>query len=327
VTNPIEGKDPTQRAGTATGYLCAAGAAVLWASSGTAAKVLFRQGVTPLQLVQIRVTLACVVLALALGLFARGYLRIRARDIPYFLVLGGIGMAVVQFTYFLAISKIQVAAAILLEYMAPIFVALFAVCFWRERLTWPKELAVALAVGGCYLVVEGYNLQLLRLNRVGVIAGLISAVSFAGYTLLGERGMHRYPPWTVLFYSLLPATVTWHVLYRPFDYLVAGFTVSQWGWIAYIGLMGTVAAFGLYFVGISRLRSTRASLTATLEPVTAGLMAFLLLGEALRPPQIVGGALVIAAIALLQLHREQDDLAPELIRARRKGRADDRSPG
>jgi drug/metabolite transporter (DMT)-like permease len=79
--------------------------------------------------------------------------------------------------------------------------------------------------------------------------------------------------------------------------------------------MGTAIPFGLYFVGINYIRSTRASITATLEPISAGFIAYLFLGEILEPLQILGGVLVIAAIVLLQLQTEQDELAPELIRA------------
>jgi drug/metabolite transporter (DMT)-like permease len=80
--------------------------------------------------------------------------------------------------------------------------------------------------------------------------------------------------------------------------------------------MGTAIPFGLYFVGINYIRSTRASITATLEPISAGFIAYLFLGEVLEPLQILGGVLVIVAIVLLQLQSEQDELTPELIRAR-----------
>jgi drug/metabolite transporter (DMT)-like permease len=80
--------------------------------------------------------------------------------------------------------------------------------------------------------------------------------------------------------------------------------------------MGTAIPFGLYFVGINYIRSTRASITATLEPISAGFIAYLFLGEVLEPLQILGGVLVITAIVLLQLQSEQNELTPELIRAR-----------
>jgi drug/metabolite transporter (DMT)-like permease len=226
-------------------------------------------------------------------------------------------MALVQGTYFYTISKIQVAAAILIQYLAPIFVAVFSMLFWRERPTFFKVLALFLAFGGCYLVVGGYNLELLRMNRLGIMGGVASAVCFAGYSLLGERGMHRYKPWTVLFYGLVFSIPTWHILHPPFQYVRTAFDTSQWVWIVYIAVVGTILPFGLFFVGVNYIRSTRASITATLEPISAGFFAFFALGETMEMLQIAGGGMVIAAIVLLQLRQEQDTLAPAMIRGKK----------
>lgn len=298
------------------GYLCVIGAAVMWASSGTAGKALFESGITPFELVQVRVTISTALMAAVLSIFSPKSMRIRLRDLAYFILLGCVVMAMVQITYFYAISKIQVAAAILLQYMAPILIALFAVCFWKEKLTPYKIASLVFAFGGCYLVVGGYSLQFLRMNRLGIMGGLASAVCFAGYSLLGERGMHRYRPWTVLFYAVAFAAVTWHIVYHPFHYLTAGYSWSQWGWMLYISVIGTVAPFGLYFMGINYIRSTRASITATLEPISAGFIAFVILGETLELLQMLGGALVIAAIILLQWQQEKDEMAPVAIRGK-----------
>jgi len=300
------------------GYLYVMAAAVLWASSGTAGKALFNRGMTPFELVQIRVTLSTIILAVIYGLFARDSLKIRWRDLGYFFIIGGITMAGVHVAYFYAISKIQVAAAILLEYLSPIFVAVFSICFWKEKLTWVKAFALILAVSGCYLVVGGYDLQLMVMNRMGILSGLAAAVFFAAYTLLGERGMHRYSPRTLLFYALAFSALTMHVIYPPFHYLRGDFTVTEWGWIVYIVVLGTILPFALYFMGINYIRSTRAMITSTLEPISAGFIAFLFLGETLESFQIAGGGLVISAIVSLQLQRERDTLAPALIRARNK---------
>ncbi len=298
------------------GYLCVALAAVMWASSGTAGKALFNSGVTPFELVQIRVTVSTVLLAIVLGIRFRPLFRIRPRDLWYFFLLGGVLMALVQFTYFYTISKIQVAAAIFIQYLAPIMVAFFSICFWKECLTPTKLAALILSLGGCYLVVGGYSFHLLKMNQLGILSGLLSAMCFAAYTLVGERGMHRYSPWTVLFYSFLFATITWHTFYPPFQYLWADFTAVQWGWVFYVSIVGTVLPFGLFFVGVNYIRSTRASITATLEPISAALLAYLFLGESLQPLQIAGGAMVVTAIAMLQLKREQDELSPANIRNR-----------
>ncbi|MDQ7782886.1 MAG: DMT family transporter [Desulfomonilaceae bacterium] len=300
---------------TTRGYLYVMAAAVLWASSGTAGKALFLAGMTPFELVQVRVTLAALAMVLVLGMSAPAQLRIRLRDVSSMLLLGGLIMATVQFTYLFAISKIQVVAAILIQYTAPIMVAVYSVLFWGERLTVSKVFALVLALLGCYLVVGAYNVELLHMNRVGIIAAICSAVFFTAYTLVGERMMHRYRPWTVVFYSMVFAAVTWNVVRPPLAFLQSSYTMHEWGLILFIVLFGTVAAFGLFFAGVNHIRSTRAAVTSTMEPISAGFIAFVFLGEALAPLQIFGAVLVIGAIVLLQVEREHSELTPELIRS------------
>ncbi|MBM3299376.1 MAG: EamA family transporter [Deltaproteobacteria bacterium] len=298
------------------GYLAVVGAALMWASSGTLSKALFVSGTGPLELVQVRVTFASMGLGIVLLLADRELLRIRARDLMLMALLGGVGMALVQSTYYYSISKINVMAAILIQYLGPVIVGLYSIAFWGERLTAPKSISLLLAVGGCYLVAGGYNLALLELNRIGVLVALAAAFCFAAYSLLGERAMHRYSPWTVTFYSFLFAAVTWHLLIPPFHYLQGSYGLREWLCIAYIVVVGTIAPFGLYFVGVNYVRATRASITATLEPIAAGLMAFGFLGETMEPLQLLGAGFTISAIVLLQLNKEQDMMTPELVRSR-----------
>jgi len=298
------------------GYASVLTAALMWASSGTASKALFQSGVTPFQLVQLRVTLASAFLGLALAIFARPFLRIRRADVVSFWVLGGVLLALVQVTYLYTISKMPVAAAILIQYTSPVLVAVYSICFWGERLSASKGLALSLSLLGCYLVVGGYNMSLLRMNLAGTLTGIASAVLFAAYSLFGERRMHRYGPWTVSFYAFLFAAVTWNIFEAPFHFVAAGYSAAQWGYIFYIAIVGTLLPFGLFFVGVNHIRSTRACITSTAEPISAGFMAFLFLGEMLEPLQILGGALVVAAIVLLQIGKEQNELAPQSIRTK-----------
>lgn len=303
------------------GYLYVASAALMWAVSGASAKYLFNHDVTPFDLVQLRLTISIALLFLWLLARRPVSLRIARRDVLYFAVLGISGMAMVQCFYLLAISKIKVAAAILLEYLAPVLIALYFVFYMRETLTRTTIIAVSCATVGCYLVVGGYNMDLLSLNREGVFYGVCSAIAFAWYSVLGERGMHRYHPWTVLFYAIFFAALFWnsaHYFWEsaplPFGAIVKPYSMGAWVLILYIAVFGTVVPFGLYFEAINLIRSTRASITATLEPISAGVISYFFLGETLEPLQILGGLLVIAAVILLQLRREFDYRTPALIR-------------
>jgi drug/metabolite transporter (DMT)-like permease len=179
------------------GYFYVALAAVLFAVSGTSAKFLFHSGITPYQLIQLRTTLAFTCLLIWLCLRHSALLKISISDLPYFLALGVLGIGAAQFLYLFAISKINVAAAILLHYTGPVFVALYVVFVQRQKIGVISILAICGTLAGCYLVVGAYNLQLLALNRIGIISGLLAAVAFAIYSVLSEYGMRKYTPWTV----------------------------------------------------------------------------------------------------------------------------------
>ena len=300
------------------GYLYTIMAAICWAISGSSAKFLFNSGVTPFQLVQLRITIAAAGLGIWLAIRSPGLLKIDRKDIGYFALFGSVGMGACQFTYLFAISRINVAAAILLQYLAPSFIAIYAVVFARDRLKMSTIAALVGATVGCYLVVGAYNLQILTLNWAGIVSGILSAVTFAWYSIHGEYGMRRYNPWTVLFYALFFAAVVWNIIHTPFESFFYRYAPHQWGWILYIGIMGTLVPFGLYLQGVNLIRSTRASITATLEPITAGALSFVFLNEHMDALQIAGGLLVIASIVLLQLKQEADEKAPALMRARRQ---------
>jgi drug/metabolite transporter (DMT)-like permease len=261
---------------------------------------------SPYQLIQLRVTLAFCILLIWLSWRNRQLLKVDTRDLFYFSLLGILGIGAAQFFYLFAISKIKVAAAILLHYTGPVFVACYAAIFRQQKLTARSVTALLGTVLGCFLVVGAYNLDLLSLNRSGIIGGLMAALAFATYTLLSEYGMRKYTPWTVLLYGLLFATLAWNVLHPPLKALFQFYDPAEWFWIGFISVCGTVLPFGLYFEGIQRIRSTHASITATLEPITAGVISALLLGEYLSPLQILGGVLVIASIIGLQWKNEND---------------------
>jgi len=285
------------------GYIYVILAAVLWGTAGSAAKFLFLSGMSPAQLVQMRTTIGSLVLALWLASRHPASLRVAPGDI-WKIALLGVSIALTQFTYYFAISKIQVAAAILLQYQAPVFVALFAVIFARERLTPVIAAAICGAMIGCYLLVGAYKLDILHMNREGIAGGLASALCFAWYSVSSSYAMRKYTPWAVVFFSFLGAAVIWNIFHPPFEAFSQPASVLEWWWVFFISIFGTVFAFWFYTSGIHLIGPTRASITATLEPITAGVISYLFLHEALEPLQIGGALIVIAAVVSIQVGRQ-----------------------
>ena len=133
--------------------------------------------------------------------------------------------------------------------------------------------------------------------------------------------MRRYHPWTVLFYAIFFAAVFWNsrpsfwaAAPRPFEAFGQSYSAVSLGIDHVHCHSGYHCPLRAYFEAISLIRSTRASITATLEPISAGIISFFFLGDALEPLQVLGMVLVIAAVILFQLRREFDYQTPALIR-------------
>jgi drug/metabolite transporter (DMT)-like permease len=287
------------------GYLYILIGTTLWGISSVVAKSLFNIGLPPAELVLIRLTLATLTLLLILLFFDRKRIIISPKDLPYFFILGFVGVAGMQFTYYYTISKIHVGPAILLQYIQPVWVSVYAFLFQKEPLSKGKIASLLLAMLGCYFVVGGYQFDLLRLNKVGIMSGMASSLFFTFYALYGEKGLKKYGPWTLILYGFGFGTLFYWILISPMKFITGGYSLKMWIAFLYIAVFATLIPFGFYFKGIERVRATRASIIATWEPVIAGFAAYIVLEEVLYPLQVLGGIGVIAAVVLLQIGREK----------------------
>ncbi len=289
-------KDPRWR-----GYAMVVGAAICWGVMATVVKLLFRDhGVDPVILAVIRADLATLTLFGALSLVWPGRLRIERQDFWAAAAVGVGGLAINNFFYFQSLHLTSVATALLLQYQAPILVALYTVLVQGERLRGRVILAMALALLGCALVVRAYDPGAFRLNLLGVAAGLGGAVAFAFYILAGRAALRRLDAWTLLAYAYLSAGLAWSLLVPPWRLITHGFTLGIWGAFLAVATIGTVVPFGLFISGLRFLPPTQASIVSMLEPVVAAVVAYALLGETLNPLQILGGALVLAGVVMVQ---------------------------
>jgi drug/metabolite transporter (DMT)-like permease len=300
------------------GYLLAMLAAAGWAAGGLTAKWLFvttGAEVDPATLSAARALLSTAMLLVFLVLFRRRELAVRARDLPFLVVFGVLGLALVHFTYFATIQLTNVPTAILLEYLAPILVLGVSVAVLGERMTWALPIGVALSVTGCALMVGAIGGDGLRVSPAGIGWGLASAVFFALYTVMGKYAARRFSPWTLLTYGLGAATIFWLVyLGGPAPILGVLRDGRTFGAVAVMALVSTIVPFGAFLAALHHIDATKASITATLEPVLAGIATYLIpvLHAPLTALQLLGGSLVLAAVVVAQW--------PHLVAAR-AGRA------
>ena len=297
---------------SARGVLAVALAAALWAGAAAVASSLFDRGVEPIELVAARAVVATVGFALIPAAWSsRGRREQTAgRQKVVWVVALGLALALVNLAYYVAIERLAVAVAIVLQYSAPALVVLWTTFVARRRPSGQVVIALVAAMAGVVLVSEVVGGDLGSFDALGVAMGLASAILFASYTLLSERVERYYGPLNAVFRAFAIASLVWIVFLVPRGWPSPFLESENILPILFVGLAGTLAPFSLYVWGVSHIRSERASIAATLEPVLAALFAWLWLEESLSPVQIAGGALVLGAVLALQVRRNALTGAP-----------------
>lgn len=274
-------------------------AAVLWGTLGIVTRMLGGSGISSGAMVTLRAGGAALVLFPLLALVRPALLRIRLKDLPFFAAYGLVSVAAFYLLYFHTIRLIPVATASVLLYTAPAFVAVVAHFLLGEALTRHKALVLLVTLAGCALVARAYEPAVFRGHALGLITGLGSGLTYGMYGIFGKFGLRRYSPWTLQAYSLLFGTLPLLLLYGGEAVQAVADSPHLLPHMAYLSLVTTLAAYGLYLAGLQFTQASHASIIATVEPVVAALLGFLLLSEPLALPQIAGVVLVLgSAVAL-----------------------------
>jgi drug/metabolite transporter (DMT)-like permease len=297
----------------ALGYAMVAVAAALFAVNGTVSKVVLASGIGSGELTEVRCAGALVGLSLIAALTRPASLRIRIGELPLLVALG-IGLALVQWSYFFAIHRLDIGIALLIQYIAPILVALWARFVFHEPVRRRIWTALVLSLAGLTLIVEIWHGG--RLSGPGVAACLVAAVTYAGYVLIAERGVRSRDPISLSAWGFFFATLFWTVAAPWWNFPAArvGDDVSLlgnlasshlpvWALMLWVVVLGAIVPFGLIVGALRHISATRAGITAMLEPVVAIVVAWAWLGESLAPVQLSGAALTLLGIGLAQTAR------------------------
>jgi drug/metabolite transporter (DMT)-like permease len=267
-------------------------------------KLAYDEGATVGTLLAVRFALAAVLfwtLIAATGV-AGELSALSARDVGVGLALGACGYAIQAGAYFAALERIDASLLALLLYTFPAMVAVAAVVLGRERADRRKITALGLASTGLVLVVASAGTG--ALDAIGAGLALAAAVVYSTYILVSEGSARRLRPTVLSALVCTGAAVSLTAGSALLGELRPGeVTVAGWGWLACIAAVSTVAAVGLFFAGLRRVGPTTASILSTVEPLVTVVLAFLVFGETLGPLQLAGGALVLAAVPVLNARR------------------------
>lgn len=294
------------------GALGVVAAAALWGTGGVvAAELLRRTALRPVGIGTWRLGIAAVVL-LGLRVVRRAPLRVPRAVVPGVLGVGA-GLAAYQALYFAAVADTGVAVATLIALgVAPVLVALGDAVALRERPSRAAVGALATALAGLALLVGrpgGAGAHPLLGAGLAALAG----AGYAAVTLLSRALAPRVDAPRLTAAGFGVAALLLLPLGAASGLGVPGRDLGSWGLLVYLGVLPTAVAYGLLFAALHRVRATSASVLTLVEPLTATLLAALVLGERLRPAALLGGALVLAAVVVLVRHPGPGAAAPPVL--------------
>ena len=308
--------EPVQESRPFLGYALVWSAVALWALNATVSKVILESAdLSALRLSEVRSTGAALLLLAGVALWRPRSLRVTRRELGFLVVFGIAGLAFVQLFYFVAIQRLEIGIALVIQYLTPVFVALWARFVVKEPVRRRIWVAIALSLVGLSLVVDLW--RGITLDGIGVLACLAAALAYAAYVLMAERSVQRgRDAFSLLAWGFLFAAIFWALVQPWWTFPLGrvdgqaslagrleGFDAPVALLLSYVVLLGTIVPFVMLVTALHYIRATRATILAMLEPVLAAVVAYAWLGEELTGPQIAGALLVLGGVGLAQTAR------------------------
>ena len=281
--------------------------ALLFSFNGIVSKLVLTSSLSALNLAQVRSTGAFIILFLLIFFRSREKLRVTKKELPQLAFFGVIGIAAVQFLYFMAISRMHVSFALIIEFTAPIWIVLWIKYVKKRFVPTDMWIAIFLAFIGLLFIAQVWKGR--TLDTIGLIAAFLDAIALSIYFLMGEKLTKTRDIQSLTFFGFAFATLAWLIILPiwnfPFEVfserinmqgIFEGFDTYGWVLIAWIIIFGTIVPYLLVITGIKTLSASTSSVIGMVEPVLVGILAWWWLREAWLPLQIFGGVLVMVGI-------------------------------
>ena len=258
--------------------------------------------VPPFSAAFLRFTLAAVPLGIMMVNVHGRFPRISAKMLVSMLLLGLTGVFCYNLFFFKGLHFIPAGRASLIIANNPIFIALAAAFFFKEKLTPIRIMGILMSVSGAIIAITKGDFQVIRNQTIGIGDGYIflAVISWVSYSLIGKRVMRDYSAIEAVACSSLFGAVLLFpaALFEGLASDILAYSLLDWANLIYLGIFGTVLGFVWYYEGINTLGPSRASLFINFVPISAIVMAFFILDEPITVSLLIGAALVTLGVYL-----------------------------
>jgi len=268
-------------------YLHIGAASILWGSNGVIVNLV---ELHPLSIAFFRVLIGGATLTLA-SILMKGSKILRIKG--FFKKLTALGALLAAGWYFLfqAMKLIPIGAAVLINYLAPVFVAAMAPVILGEGVERRLIIAIGLSILGVFSI-SYHGLGSGEMNTLGVIFGLLAAVSYGGFVIYSKQVLTSLPYYLVAMYSYLISAL---ILSPSLLLIRSSLTETSILLLVLMGVLNTGVAVTLYLRGLEAVKAQEAATITYLEPLSAMVFGYFLLGQEVGVGMMLGGALILAS--------------------------------
>ncbi len=276
---------------------------VVWGGTFIATKIALQE-VSPATIVWLRFAMGVIILGVTVMLRKQFAIPEKSEWL-YFALLGFIGVAFHQWLQANGLKTAQATTTAWIVATTPIFIAILGWLVLKEKLNWIQVGGIAAAALGVLLIVSKGNLGALFTGKEGTIGDvlvLISAPNWAIYTVLSRRELARHPAARMMFYVMLLGwlfTTVWIFGFGPGLSEIHNITLKGWGAILVLGIFGSGLAYIAWYDALQALPASQLGVFLNIEPLVTTLLAAALLNEAITLLVLLGGAVIIFGVWLV----------------------------
>jgi len=268
-------------------YLHIGLASILWGSNGVIVNLV---ELHPTTITFFRVLIGGLTLIIV-SILVKGLETLRVNGFFKRLVILGALLAAGWYFLFQAMKLIPIGAAVLINYLAPVFVAVLAPSVLHERLEKKIAIAIVLSILGVFLI-SYQGLGSGELNILGIIFGLLAAMSYGVFVIYSKQTLVKLSYYTVAMYSYLVSAL---ILSPSLLLIKSPLSPNSLILLFLMGVLNTGVAVTLYLKGLRSLKAQEAATITYLEPLSAIIFGYFMLGQEISIGIILGGALILTS--------------------------------
>jgi len=277
-------------------------AVIVWGASFIATKLALKE-ISPITIVWLRFLMGVVILGLAVVLRQQFSLPDK-KEWAYFALLGFLGITFHQGLQSNGLRTSEAGTTAWIVSTTPVFMALLGWLILKEALGWAKTFGILIAFIGVLVVISKGNIGSVSIGRFGApgdILILISAVNWAVFSALSRRGLKSYPASLMMFYVMSFGWLFTSLLFIPTNGLaeIGNLTSNGWMGVAFLGIFCSGLAYIAWYDALKALTTAQTGVFLYLEPLVTVVVAFFVLGEAITPALLVGGAVILFGVWLV----------------------------